>query len=185
MKLIILTLMSIVVVLMVSGFSTVEITAPTPLTYQSSTAVNISAGMNISAFSYLRSYNLNESNATINVTIYTKATSSGTYSILASSLILTYQASNSSITRDFWNYTATLSEGRNYVKVGFENVSRAADGSFNGVNTSERIVQIDSAPNLINFSSNLHLENYNLSINSPGGERWDCGPNDSGTWSCS
>ncbi len=188
MRLIILTLIELfVIVLMVSGFSTVEITAPSALKYETSTAVNISCGINITGFPYLSADTGGDNNITrhvLNITIYTKETSSGIYTILPSSLNLTMNASNDT-QQNFWNYTATLSEERNYVKCGFENVSRNADGSYGGVNTSERIVQVDSAPNLINFSSNLHLENFNLSINSGGGTQYDCGPNDGGTWSCS
>ena len=168
------------------AFSTVEITAPTTITYLESTSVNVSCGINITGFPYLRSYNLNSSNATINVTILTKTTSSGAYSILAASLPLTIDINNGSgVNGHFWNYSATLPVGRNYVQCNFTNVSRAADGTFGGALTAERIVQIDTEPVLINFSGNLHLENYNLSINSGGGTRYDCGPNDSGAWSCS
>ena len=189
MRFFIIPLVFIMMALMAAGFSTVEITAPTSLIlYQSSLEVNISGGINITAFPYLSNDpSKNDTNTTshvINVTILTKTTSAGSYSILAASLPLTINASNTT-TKDFWNYTATLPEGRNYIRLNFTNVSRHADGTYGGALTAERIVQIDTEPTLINFSAKLHLEGGNLSLNSGGGTRFDCGPNDGGTWSCS
>ena len=174
-------------IIFAEAFTTVEITAPSDLTYQNSTSVNISGGINITAFPYLSadsgSSDVNITRHTVNVTILTKTTSSGTYSILASSLPLTINASNDTV-KNFWNYTATLPEGRNYIRLNFTNVSRNADGSYGGALTAERIVQIDTAPFLLNFSGKLHLENFNLSANSPDGTRWECGVNDTGQWGC-
>ena len=190
MKLLSTLIVFLVVLMVVSGFSTVEITAPSDSTYQSTLAVNISGGINVSAFPFLLFTGANHSNNdtvarhVINVTILTKTSSSGTYSILAASLPLTINATNGT-PQNFWNYTATLSEGRNYVRLNFTNVSINDKGEYGGALTAERIIQIDTEPLLINFSGKLHLEGGNLSVNSGGGTRFDCGPNDSGAWSCS
>ena len=184
--LVVIILWIAVFVIPIWAFTTVEITAPTTLTYLQTTSVNISGAINISAFPYLFENHFSDNNTVrhvLNITILTKTTSAGAYSILASSLSLTYNASNDTV-KNFWNFTATLPEGRNIIRLNWTNVSRADDGSFGGVLSAERIVQIDTQPNFINFSSILHLEE-NLSMNSGDGTRFDCGPNDAGTFSCS
>lgn len=175
------------IVTLVAGFSTVEITAPTSFQFLNSTLVNISGGINTSGFPFLldSKTGLNLSTHVINVTILTKTTAAGSYSILATSLPLTINATNLTNSLNFWNFTATLPEGRNYIRLNFTNVSRNAQGVFGGALSAERIVQIDTNLLLINITNKIHFEN-NISINSyQGGARFNCGVSSIGTWNCS
>lgn len=146
--------------ILVSAFSTVEITAPTAFSYHTTLGVNVSGGINVSGFPYLMivdnasSWRANMSRHILNVTVLncTLGTNSTcTYGILAASLSLTVNATNDSASAaNFWNYTATLTEGRHKIRLNFTNVSRADDGSFGGALSAERIVQIDVEYDIIN-----------------------------------
>lgn len=191
-----------------AAFTTTEITAPTAFSYHPILDVNISGGINVTAFPFLMrnndSDNINIIRHVINVTILncTLGTSSScTYGILAASLPLTINATNDTASGvNLWNYTAEFTQGRHKVRLNFTNVSQADDGTFGGALTAERIVQIDVEFNVleiwggvinlsstgdVNISGRLHIGGGNLSVKSGGGTSFDCGPNDSGVWSCS
>lgn len=140
MKMILCLVIAILLMVSVSAYSTVEITAPTSFEFQSKLTVNISAAINASGFDFLKEGDR------VNVTVQNHSgNSTHAYGILASSLSLTLNAtgSNSSEQTNFWNFTATLTEGRQWIKVSFNNASRYDDGTFRIINTSERVVQID------------------------------------------
>ena len=148
MKLLLYALLFFMVVFVVVGFTTTQITAPTSFTYQSVLGVNVSGGINASGFSFLSSNSstngMNITEDVVNVTILNHSGSpSDPYGILASSLSLVVNATNDTSTTQFWNFTASLTDERHWIKLNFTNVSRADDGSFGGATTSERIVQID------------------------------------------
>ena len=156
-------------IILASAFSTVEINAPADVTYFEVVTVNVSAAMNVTAFPFLTSSpggdsGFNITSHIINVTILNHSGSAtDDYGILASSLSLTYNASNYSTIVDFWNFTGTFTNERNWIRVNFTNVSRAADGSFGGALTSERIVQIDTAGNVLNLGG---FDTHNFSFDS-------------------
>ena len=169
------------IVLMLSigsiAFSTVEITKPTAFSYQEVLEVNISGALNISGFPYLTytarkgngtqengSFNagFNFSDEIINITILNKSSSAGSYGYLAS-----FAVNVTNRTPDmFWNYTATLTQGRHWLRLNFTNVSRQDNGAFGGALTSERIVQIDIKGNILNIGGfgtvNITLDNGNI-----------------------
>ena len=156
--------------LLTSAFSTVEINAPTDFIYQEVLTVNVSAAMNVSGFPFLIRLCTNASaecnNVTrhvINVTILNHSGSStDAYGILASSLPLTVNVTNdTSAPAMFWNFSASFTNGRQFIKVNFTNVSRDSTGSFGGALTSERIVQIDVAGNVINLGG---FDKINISL---------------------
>lgn len=165
---------ALLMISVVVAFSTVEITAPTSFTYQSSLQVNVSCGINISGFPYLYeniNFSSRQSNVTsqvVNVTILNKSSEAGNYTILTSSLPLTVNASNGSLA-PFWNFTATLADGRHWLKCNYTNASRNAAGDFISALTAERIVQIDIERDVfgimggtINFSTNGDINTSGL-----------------------
>lgn len=207
MKIISHILVLLTLIFSVSAFLTTEINAPTKFSYQEVLTVNVSAVINVSGFPFLSSTgfegtDFNITRHIINVTILNHSGSStDAYGILDSSLILTVNATNdTSAPAMFWNFTATLTNERQWIKVNFTNVSRADDGTFGGALTAERIIQIDVKGNIINVggfdtvnisldtgaintSGPLHIGG-NISIKSGDGLLHICGPNNAGTWSC-
>ena len=186
-----------------AAFTTNEITAPSAYQTYNTLTVNISGGLNVSAFSFLtaRNTSANFTQHVINITILNKSSSSGAYGILDSSLSLTINATNR--TPDvFWNFTATLTEGRHWIRLNFTNVSRADDGSFGGSLSAERIVDIDLEAYVltigqfdkINFSldsgnitiaGNYATNKNNITLTTIGGTKVYCGVDNSKVWSCS
>src|SRR3990167_3396952 len=147
-KIIVVLGLLILLTVSVMSFTINQITAPTSYSTSATTSINISGGINITNFPYLQIVNQSFSNFSthvINVTILNKSCSSCAYGILASSLSLTVNATNiSGNTNNFWNFTATFKEGRNWIRLNFTNVSRADDVSFGGSLTDEVIVDIDT-----------------------------------------
>lgn len=196
--------LSIIVALLVlifsaSAFLTTEITAPTAFSYSPTLEVNISGGINVSAFPFLldTGEGLNFSDNVVNITILNCTVNSAgtcTYGILASSLPLTINATNRS-PEVFWNFTATFTNDRHKVRLNFTNISRADDGSFGGALTAERIIQIDVQRNIIellggviNFSTdgNISANRIELPLNNiPGSPSISFGDGDSGIYESS
>jgi len=197
----------ILLLMMISAgaFTYNQISAPASYSTSASASINISGGINITAFPYLTGRAAGEngtyanvSNHTIGVRILNKSSSSGTYGILASSAALTVNAHNSSgNTNNFWNFTATLKEGRNWIRLNFTNVSRNDAGGFGGSITDEVIIDIDtelyritlkpfSKINFsldtgdINISGNLHIGSGGNITMIQGSTRYTCGPNGTG-----
>ena len=167
-------------ILGVIGFSTVDITAPDEFSYQATLSVNVSCGLNVSAFPWLldKSEGLNFSDEVINVTILNRTEETGAYGILGASLDLTLNATNR--TPDaFWNYTYTATNGRQGILCNFTNVSRADNGAFGGALTAERLVQIDVDYNILAFNF------YNFSFPTADGTTSYCGVSDANVWACS
>ena len=169
-KLILILGIALCLVLSAAAFRFNQITAPVAYSTSTSTSVNISGGINITAFPFLAIKNMSESNFSthvINVTILNKSSSSGAYGILASSLSLTVNATNlTGDTNNFWNFTATLKEGRNWLRLNFTNVSRNDDGSFGGSLTDEVIIDIDTKKYLLVLGGKANLPNINFSLDS-------------------
>ena len=209
MKLLLFGIVFLVFVLSAAAFLTVEITAPTAFSYQETLEVNVSAGLNITGFPFLinvgsNNGSVNSTNATVGINILNHSGSgTDTYGILASSTGLTITISNgttpSADAGNFWNFTATLTNERQFIKVNFTNVSRKDDGSFGGVLTAERVVQIDTSGNILNLGGfdtrNISLDDgtinmsglivpRNISLYAPNGVRWICGVNNSGHMDC-
>ncbi len=208
-SLIIVVLAVAFIAVFATAFTTTEITAPTEFSYHSIAQVNISGGINITAFPFLmRVTNTSSSMANIsrhiiNVTILNCTLGTGstcTYGILAESLLLTLNATNDTAsTANFWNYTATFTEGRHNVRLNFTNVSRQDNGAFGGALTTERIVQIDLEFNTleiwggeinltsdgnISFAGILRSGTYNHSyITADGTKSW-CGVSNANVWGC-
>ena len=130
---------TLLLILIVHGFSTVEITAPDQYSTSATVTVNVSGGINASSFPFLKSGDI------VGVNILNRSSSTGEYNILSSSASLTVNATNtSSGVETWWNFTATLTEGdRHRIRLNFTNATRNDDGSFEEVLTSERTIDID------------------------------------------
>lgn len=174
-----MVVIAVMLVASVTAFTT-QITAPaTNFVTETSTTINVSCAMNVSKFPYLRTYGLNFTNHTINLTVYNKSSDSGAYGVLASSLGETYTTSNSSTPSDFYDFQATLANNnRHWIKCGFENVSRNADGSYGGSNTSVKIIQIDVDYDIFPFNV------YNFSYITADGTKSYCGVSNANVWAC-
>jgi len=201
MKKLIAFIIALLTIAFASAFTYNQITAPAEFYTSSSLEVNISGGINISAFPYLKTTGNNATSHVINVTILNKSSSSGSYGILANSLSLTINASNYT-EQKFWNYTATLTEGYNWIRLNFTNVSRNDDGSFGGSLTAERIVNVDTKAFMItvgqfdtinistkegdiNISGKYKSTKNNMTFTTLSGTVVYCGVDDSKVWTCS
>lgn len=190
LKTILLTLaVSLILIISVLAYSSNEITAPAAYSTSSTLTVNVSGGINASSYDGI------VGGSVVNVTILNKSSSSGAYGILAASLSLTCNASNGSLDY-FWNYTATFTEGRQWIKLNFTNVS------FNnnvGSLSAERIVQIDLDATMlslyggkinftdtgnINISGTIGLGEHNMSFITQDGTKACCGVSDANVWGC-
>ena len=196
----------ILTAIQITAFSTIEITAPAAFSYQETLLVNISGSINASGFPFLNNPSTtsggNYTVDVVNITILNHSGSStDAYGILAASLPLLINATNdTTFSAVFWNFSATLTNERHWIKLNFTNVSRNDDGSFGGALSAERIIQIDVSGNIlnvggfdtinlsldtgdINTSGGLHISK-NISMLNTAGNRFTCGINNAGTFSC-
>lgn len=147
----------LVLAIAVTGFSSIQITAPTStFETQSTTSVNVSGGLNATAYPELKHGDR------IQVKIYNKSCHSCGYTNHSS---YTLNITNSSQTEP-WNKTITLVAGYNWIFLNFTNVTKAVKPNHRV--TSARIINVDPDMYTLNIGGfdtiNFTLDKGDISI---------------------
>lgn len=167
---ILIIVIALLTIISVIAYSTVEKTAPfTEYQIFTTTSINISGGVNASGASGLtNAYDI------VNVTILNKSSSAGAYGILNVSgqrhhLV---NASNGT-TNVFWNFTATLTEERHWIRINFTNASSVWNETML---TNETVFDIDVDYDVITIGQDvINLSTVTGNINISGIIRADSG----------
>ncbi len=168
---------ALITILSVMAFTGVEKTAPIN-TYSTSTTtdINISGRINASGLTFINGSGRNPTRPlrggdVINVTVLNCTlglSDTCTYGILASSLSLTLNASNASTGHEaqFWNFTASFTEGFHLIKLNFTNAT-GLNGTGGGLLTNKTAIEIDVDYNIITLGQdviNLSTDSGNINM---------------------
>lgn len=152
MKFLYVSSIAIILIIALSAFLTIEITDPTSLTSQTSTSVNVSGGINASAYDDLTGGEM------IGVMIMNKSCSSCVYSNHSNYIIRPSNSTNNI----GWNRTITLSPGYNWIYLNFTNVTNIRGQKYAGsVGSDVSIVNIDPDRYILNVGG-LNQINFTL-----------------------
>ena len=158
--------------MLVAAFSTIEITAPIAYSTSTSLTVGVTGAINASGFDFLKI------NDTVGVMVINKSSAAGSYGNNSGSISTVKASGNRTDNTYSLNVSATFTEERQWIKMFFINTSRNDKGVFKGVNTSERIIDIEIDYSILGFGG------WNMSFVTADGTKAYCGVNDAHAWSC-